>query len=74
MASIVITVNQRLGILAQMVERPLRMRDVPGSIHGFSTGLFFVISKQENIALSEVHLQFIILLSLFVAARCHFGR
>ena len=71
---IVITVNQSLGGLAQMVERPLSMREVPGSIPGFSTGLFFISSillylKTKNIAFSEEHLQFIILLSLLVAAR-----
>ena len=41
---IVITVNQSLGGLAQMVERPLSMREVPGSTPGFSTGLFFISS------------------------------
>ena len=55
------------------------MREIPGSTPGFSTGLFFIstafcfISKKEDIALSEVHLQFIILLSLLVAARGDFG-
>ena len=34
---------------------------------------FCFISKKEDIALSEVHLQFIILLSLLVAARGDFG-
>ena len=71
---IVITVNQSLGGLAQMVERPLSMREVPGSIPGFSIGLFFISSillylKTRNIAFSEEHLQFIILLSLLIAAR-----
>ena len=52
-----------------MVERPLRMREIPGSTPGFSTGLFFIGSsllylKKEDITLSEVHLQFIILLLL----------
>ena len=45
--------------LAQMVERPLSMREVPGSTPGFSTFIFFIITffalsqKQENIALSK---------------------
>ena len=53
-----------------MGERPLSMREVPGltSRPGFYTGLsvyfllviFCFISKQENIALSEVPLQFIV--------------
>ena len=32
-----------MGELAQMVERPLRMREVPGSIPGFSKSLFVFI-------------------------------
>ena len=31
-----------LGGLAQVVERPLRMREVPGSIPGFSTRRLFI--------------------------------
>ena len=31
-----------VGELAQMVERPLRMREVPGSMPGFST-IFFCL-------------------------------
>ena len=30
---------QAIGELAQMVERPLSMREVPGSIPGFSKGM-----------------------------------
>ena len=33
------------GELAQMVERPLRMREVPGSIPGFSSFLIFNIKQ-----------------------------
>ena len=35
------------GELAQMVERPLRMREVPGSIPGFSnSSLFFCVTQR----------------------------
>ena len=33
-----------MGELAQMVERTLRMREVPGSIPGFSKSLFVFIN------------------------------
>ena len=31
----------KVGELAQVVERPLSMQEVPGSIPGFSKGAFF---------------------------------
>ena len=34
----------RAGELAQMVERSLSMREVPGSMPGFSNHLFFFVS------------------------------
>ena len=33
--------STRFGELAQMVERSLSMREVPGSMPGFSTSIFF---------------------------------
>ena len=52
--------------LAQMVERPLGMREVPGSTPGFSTFIFFIttffaLSQNKKYCPFEVHLQFIIL-------------
>ena len=41
------------GELAQMVERPLRMREVPVSIPGFSKLNFFGVSDQARVALSS---------------------
>ena len=35
------------GELAQMVERPLSMREVPGSIPGFSNHTFFSHDKSD---------------------------
>ena len=36
-----------IGELAQMVERPLSMREVPGSIPGFSNSDSFVYSLEK---------------------------
>ena len=35
--------STRSGELAQMVERSLSMREVPGSMPGFSTSIFFFL-------------------------------
>ena len=37
----------KAGGLAQMVERPLSMREVPGSIPGFSKCLLFLYAKLQ---------------------------
>ena len=43
------------GELAQMVERPLRMREVPGSIPGFSNSeLYFFLFYTTKFAISDL--------------------
>ena len=50
-----------MGGLAQMIERPLRMREVPGSIPGFSKSLFVYFFSPNYVCIRQV---FAILLDL----------
>ena len=46
---------QTKGELAQMVERSIRIREAPGSMPGFSRGIFFVaMTTAQKVGLAKV--------------------
>ena len=58
------------GELAQMVERPLRMREVPGSIPGFSKILFYYNKIKVLLVASRIFISSILVLVCGIIRLC----
>ena len=58
------------GELAQMVERPLSMREAPGSIPGFSSVLLLLFSNDNNDICYHLNSNFLFNLLVFAVLFC----